>query len=284
MTVEISAAELVANIRAKMDALPGDMARAEQIVQNGAKNMQSGANTAGTGVGTKLGEGIKTGLSSFLGGGVGMLAGGAIAGGVALLTKEVIGTASELAELGRQSDRVGASFTQLWGSEAPDAMAKLRDASRGTISDMDLMLAANKASMLGVGSGVGDLTKLMQVAQERGRAMGLTTAQAFSDIVTGIGRMSPMILDNLGIVTDAEATYKAYASSIGKSAEALTDVEKKQALVNRVTAEAGDVALDSAGKHEQLAAAKANLRAEIGGLIDDFIEESGAVEALTAAE
>jgi len=283
MTVEISAAELVANIRAKMDALPGDMAKAEQIVQNGAKNMQSGANTAGTGVGAKLGEGIKTGLSSFLGGGVGMLAGGAIAGGVALLTKEVIGTASELAELGRQSDRVGASFTQLWGSEAPDAMAKLRDASQGTISDMDLMLAANKASMLGVGSGVGDLTKLMQVAQERGRAMGLTTSQAFSDIVTGIGRMSPLILDNLGIVTGGEKTYAAYAASIGKAADALTDAEKKQALVNLVTAEATQGVADSAGQHEALAAAKANLRAEIGKNIDSWIQESGAIDAVTAA-
>ena len=35
--------------------------------------------------------------------------------------------------------------------------------------------------------------------QVRGRAMGLSTTQAFGDIVTGIGRMSPLILDNLGI-------------------------------------------------------------------------------------
>lgn len=281
MANEITAAELVASVRAKMDMLAADMTKAEQIIQAGAKRMQNGANTAGTGVGTNLGKGIQTGLSSFLGGGVGMLAGGAIAGGVALITKEVIGTASELAALGRQSERVGASFTRLWGDEAPGAMEKLRAASHGTIADMDLMLAANKASLLGVGSGIDDLTKLMQVAQERGRAMGLSTTQAFSDIVTGIGRMSPMILDNLGIVMDAEATYAAYASSLGKSADALTDLEKKQALVNRVTAEAGETAATSADAHASLAAAKANLRAELGLLIDDFITETGVVDTLT---
>ena len=283
MANEITAAELVANVRAKMDMLPADMAKAEGIVTGAAKRMNSGAGTAGTGIGASMGKGIQTGLSSFLGGGAGMLLAGGIAGGLALVAKEAIGAAGELAAMGRQSERIGASFTRLWGEEAPGAMETLRAASLGAISDMDLMLAANKASMLGVGSGIDDLAKLMQVAQVRGQALGLSASQAFSDIVTGIGRMSPLILDNLGIVTDAENTYRMYAESIGKSADTLTDVEKKQALVNRVTSEAGQVASDSTSAHAGLAAAKENLRSELGLLIDGFITETGVVEKATGA-
>lgn len=279
MTIE--ATELVARVRADISRLPADMANAENIIKGSAQKMQNGANTAGASVGASMGKGLQTGLSSFLGGGAGMLLAGGIAGGVAVIAKELIGAAGEMAEYGRQSEQVGTAFTRLWGDEAPGAMGKLRDASLGTINDMDLMLAANKASMLGVGGGIDDLTKLMQVAQDRGRAMGLSTTQAFSDIVTGIGRMSPLILDNLGITMDAESTYAAYAAAMGKSADSLTDLEKKQALVNRVTAEAGETVANSVDAHAALLAAKANLRGEIGGLIDDFIAESGAVEALT---
>lgn len=201
--------------------------------------------------------------------------------GIAGVTTKIVSQAAELAKLGREVERVGTAYTNLWGGEAAEGLERLREAANGTISDMDLMLAANKAQLLGVGSGIEDLAKLMQVAQERGRAMGLTTSQAFSDIVTGIGRVSPLILDNLGIVVDAENTYAAYAESIGKAADELTEAEKKQALVNRVIADARDIALDSAGQWEALAAAQANVRAEIGMVIDAFIEETGAVERLT---
>lgn len=283
MANQITAAELVANVRAKMDMLPGDMARAEQIIQSSAKRMGAGASTAGDGIGANIGKGIQTGLASFLGGGAGMLIGGAVAGGLATIAQQAISAAGELAALGRQSDRIGTSFSRLWGDEAPTAMDKLRAASMGAISDMDLMLSANKASMLGVGSGIDDLAKLMQVAQERGQALGLSASQAFNDIVTGIGRMSPLILDNLGIVTDAENTYAMYAEKIGKSADALTDMEKKQALVNRVTAEAGTVAMDAEANVSALAAAHANLRAVLGEGIAEIADSTGIAQAQTSA-
>ena len=44
--------------------------------------------------------------------------------------------------------------------------------------------------------------------------------------------MSPLILDNIGIVTNGGQVFEDYAVSIGKAAEDLTDAEKKQALLN----------------------------------------------------
>ena len=73
--------------------------------------------------------------------------------------------------------------------------------------------------------------------------------------------MSPLILDNLGIVTGGQKTFDDYAASIGKVAEALTDAEKKQALINKaiegtaplLEAEGG-LARDVAGNWEYAAA------------------------------
>jgi len=141
----------------------------------------------------------------------------------------------------------------------------LRGASQGMVSDFDLMQAASRAMMLGVSADAGQLSQLMEVAAIRGRAMGLSTTQAFNDIVTGIGRASPLILDNLGIVVDAEAGYEAYADSVGKTAEELSKAEKTQALLNGVLESSkglleatGGLAVDNAGKWEQLSAAQKN--------------------------
>ena len=134
----------------------------------------------------------------------------------------VIGrTAVQLTQLGASAQRVEYSFRQLAGSDADKMLERLRRSARGTIADTELMLSANKAMMLGVSDNADTLGRLLEVAAERGKALGVTTTQAFSDIVTGIGRLSPMILDNLGIVTGGAAVYDTYARSIGKAAEQL---------------------------------------------------------------
>ena len=115
-----------------------------------------------------------------------------------------------------------------------DILSALQEASAGTISANNLMLSANRAMVLGVADNTQEFTALMEIARDRARAMGLTTTQAFNDIVTGIGRGSPLILDNLGLVIDLAAANKEYAIRLGKTTEALTEEEKKQALLNAV--------------------------------------------------
>ncbi len=140
----------------------------------------------------------------------------------------------------------GQHLAESYGESLDNIVAKVKEASLGTVSDMDIIASANKAMMLGVGGDAEQLAKLMEIAAFRGRAMGITTAQAFDDMARGIGRMSPMILDNLGIIVDAKTTYGNYAESIGKSASELTRAEKIQALLNKVLEE-GNKQLDDAG-------------------------------------
>jgi hypothetical protein len=172
--------------------------------------------------------------------------------------KQAAGFAIELSQLGAQAERVGNAFDTLAGTQADAMLDRMRDAARGTISDSSMMLAANKAMMLGVTSNADEMARLLEVARVRGQAMGLSAEQAFSDIVTGIGRMSPMILDNLGILTGGEKGFQQYAESIGKSADALTDLEKRHYLLQKVlndtstAALAASQTLDQASNWERL--------------------------------
>ena len=188
----------------------------------------------------------------------------AAVGAVSLAIKEVYEAAKEGAAFQRMEE-ASASLARSLSADMSDILDALREASLGMVSDFDLMQAASRAMMLGVSADSEQLAQLMEVAALRGRAMGISTTQAFNDIVTGIGRASPMILDNLGIVVDAEAKYQAYAESVGKTAEELTKQEKTQALLNGVLEsskglleETGGLTLDNAGKWEQMSAAQKN--------------------------
>ena len=119
--------------------------------------------------------------------------------------------------------------------QSSDAMlASMRRSSDGLVSDADLILSANKAMLLGVADTSEEMTALINVARSRGAAMGLDLTQAFNDIVTGLGRESALILDNLGITIKVEQVMQDYAASLGKTATQLDTTERKQALLNEV--------------------------------------------------
>jgi len=190
----------------------------------------------------------------------------------------------EMARLGAETERIGNAFAglseQRLGTAALDSLTQLREAARGAISDYDLMLAANKAMMLGVTDDVETMARLVEVAIERGRAMGVGAQQAFGDIITGIGRMSPLILDNLGIVTGGARAFDEYAASLGKTAAQLTDVERKQMLVNKVLAEAGAGAVpDAMAGFEALDAQIENQKRSWAGLFTDMFAPGAAAVA-----
>ena len=196
---------------------------------------------------------------------------GKLAAGTAIIysglkaIQQVYAVMSEGADIARMQDS-SAALAKSMGSDMDAIVEAVKKASLGTVSDLDIMAAASRAMMLGIGSDADKLGNLMEIAAMRGRMMGIDATKAFSDMVTGIGRMSPMILDNLGITIDAEKTYSQFAKSIGKTAEQLTSAEKKQALLNRVLeegnamlAETGGLANDAAAGFERLEANWADL-------------------------
>lgn len=150
--------------------------------------------------------------------------------------------ANEAAEMASYATQVKDSFSDLAanvGQSSDEMLDALKATSQGGIAEYDLMLSANKALMLGVADTTEEMTRLMEIAMQRGQALGLTDKQAFDDIVTGLGRGSALILDNLGIMIDLDQAYASYGATLGKTADELTDVEKKQATVNAAMRDVG---------------------------------------------
>lgn len=132
------------------------------------------------------------------------------------------------------------SMVKTMGRDAEEEFAKIRRASAGLIDNQALLEASNRALAFGIE--IEKLPQLMEISRASAREMGITVSQAFGDIVTGIGRASPLILDNLGLTLKIGEANEAYAKSLNKTVEQLTAAERKQAILN-ATLEAGTEAL-----------------------------------------
>jgi hypothetical protein len=155
---------------------------------------------------------------------------------------------------------------------APDLLQQLRDASRGTITDMGLM--SSTAALLSGASdelarsmakGAPQILAIADAANKLNPTLG-STEFLYQSLMTGIKRGSPLLIDNTGLTVRLGEANEAYAKKLGKTVEQLTEEEKKQALLNGVL-EAGDNLLRQVGgsadsmtdPFERLSAATTNL-------------------------
>ena len=130
---------------------------------------------------------------------------------------------------------------QAMGMDVDLVFADIKKKSAGLIDDKALLEASNRAISLGID--VDKLGSFLEIARVKARDMGTTTDKAFSDLVTALGRGSPLILDNLGIMVNLTEAYKTHAQVLGKTVSQLTELEKKQAFQNAAI-NAGAEALD----------------------------------------
>lgn len=114
------------------------------------------------------------------------------------------------------------------GQDPAKSLEALREATKGLISDTQLYQRANQAVLLGVPTEI--FNEAAAAAVKLGRAMGIDAAFGLESLSLGLGRQSRLYLDNLGIVVSAEEAYKKFAESVGKSANDLTDAEKRAAF------------------------------------------------------
>lgn len=154
----------------------------------------------------------------------------AVAWSMALLWKSFIQASIENEPLQRSFERLSQSA---WIA-SKEMLKAMRNASRWTVADTELMAAANKAYLLWIVSNVEDMSTIMEIARVKGQAMWRTMNEALDDIVTWLWRWSVQILDNLWIVIKQSEAQEIYAKSLWKTVDELTEAEKKQALVNAV--------------------------------------------------
>lgn len=97
-------------------------------------------------------------------------------------------------EMAEQADGVTRAFNNL---NQEGLLDNLRKATKGTVNDVQLMTAAVQANDFRIP--LEDLGKYLEFAQLKAQQTGQSVDYMTNSIVTGLGRKSPMILDNLGI-------------------------------------------------------------------------------------
>lgn len=139
-----------------------------------------------------------TSKGGFLGGiGSSILQGVGIGTGIGLVTQGVGAIKNfieESSQLAAEAEGVGAAFERL---NKPDLLDNLRDATKGTVSDLELM--KNAINFNNFGLPLDKLGVALEFARRRAKDTGQEVDFLVQSIVTGIGRQSPLILDNLGI-------------------------------------------------------------------------------------
>lgn len=155
------------------------------------------------------------------------------------------------------------------GESANDLLAAMRRASKGTMDTVSMMKNAARANLFGLP--LEKMAQLMEIAIASAKATGQSVEYMFDSLVLGIGRVSPKIIDNLGIMMDIGIVYRDFAATLGKTAEKLTEAEQKQAILNAVLERGGEIikkvnssAMTDAERWQALTAAITDLKTVMG--------------------
>ena len=171
--------------------------------------------------------------------------------GAFFAAKGIISGFQRVIDLSSEFDVVSRGFANLSRDigGSVDTLNKLQIATDGTVSSIDLMTQANNAMLLGIFKNNDQMAEMFDVAQRLGSALGKDTLFGVESLVTGMGRQSKLMLDNLGIMVDIDEANKRFAQSLGKSTKELTDQEKKQAFNNEAMRQA-KILVDGLGEEQ----------------------------------
>ena len=204
--------------------------------------------------------------------------GGAIAGAFAVGV--IVNYSKESLMLKARTDSLTTAFKNLGRGVGlnEQSLEKFRQATNGTVSDIDLMIQANNAMLLGIVENEDQFADLIDSAQRLAKAVGQDALFGIESLTTGIGRQSKLMLDNLGIVLDTNLAYEKFAEENGKSVKALDENERKQAFVQAAlestrlkVAQLGKETIDTNDSIAQLDVAMENLQLAFG----EFMEGPG---------
>lgn len=184
------------------------------------------------------------------------------------ITDGISETIDKSVELAESADGITHAFKQL---DQPELLDSLRKATKGTVSDIELMKAAVKAKDFRIP--LEDLGKYLSFAQLKAQQTGQSLDYMVDSIVTGLGRKSPMILDNLGLS----------AAEIGEQTKKTGDFMKGVAsIVEKQLAAAGETYISAADRAEQRTVALENAQKDLGDVLlplkEDFADVYGQIQ------
>lgn len=157
---------------------------------------------------------------------------------------------SESKNMAASADGITRAFN---GLDQPGLLQNLRVATKGTVSDLELMKAAVKAKDFQIP--LEDLGKYLQFAQLKAQQTGESVEFLTESIVTGLGRQSVQILDNLGL---SASEINAEVEKTGEFMQGVANIVEKQ------LAQAGEQYVSAADKVQQRSVTLQNIQLSIG--------------------
>ena len=165
------------------------------------------------------------------------------AGWAASLASEMGEVVQQGIEISRQSEGIRMAFERLGRGDMLDG---LREATHGTVNDLELMKAAVRFNDFNLP--LEELGTMLAFAQQKAKDTGQSVDYLVESIVNGLGRQSTMILDNLGL---SQAEVKKRTAETGDMTKAVGQIIREQ------MAKAGDYVETAADR-----ATKANVELE----------------------
>lgn len=193
------------------------------------------------------------GLGDKMGGALQVFAGNMMtkaAGAVASLGSEMADMVKQGIELAKQGEGIRIAFERLGRGDILDG---LREATHGTVTDIELMKAAVKFNDFRLP--LDELGTMLAFAQQKAKDTGQSVDYMVDSIVTGLGRKSLMILDNLGL---SASEIKERMAETGDMTKAVG------AIIREQMAKAGDYVETAADRAAQANVSLQNKMEELG--------------------
>lgn len=160
----------------------------------------------------------------------------------------------EAAKMASEVKGVENAFKRITNSEK--VLNDLKTATRGTVTELELMKQAIKAENFKIP--MDTLAAGLEFATKRAAETGESVDYLVNSFVTGLGRKSILILDNLGI------SASALNAEIEKTGDFMKAVEN---ITRQELTKMGDVILTDAQKMAQLQANITNAKTELGNIV-----------------
>jgi tetratricopeptide (TPR) repeat protein len=139
---------------------------------------------------------------------------------VEALGQKIVDVTKEGMRLSVEAEGIEQAFNRL---NRPDILDKVREATHGTVSDLELMKAAVKFDDFNLN--IDEMGTLLAFAQKKAKDTGQSVDYMVDSITTGLGRQSLMILDNLGL---SAAEIKEKMKETGDMTTAVGEIIREQ--------------------------------------------------------
>lgn len=204
---------------------------------------------------------------------------------ISALAQQVVSLGLSLSTLQGRVEGVERGFNKAFTTPL-QTLSEVREATHGTMTDFELMQRSLQATNLGVG--VEHLGTLFEFASARAQQTGESVDYLVDSIVRGIGRKSPLVLDNLGISVTALKEKFDGASiasvSVAEATRGVAEIAKEQMEKMGGYVETAETKVKNLGRSLEEFKITFSKRLNIGGFLDSITNAIEGAEKLMRSD